>query len=174
MPSRRSIRRSGYSSVFLALLVLAGCRPPGYGFAGGGLPSNIRTMAIQPFDNETSTPELQKELLDAMRKELQPRLGVRDAPEERADALVRGVVRTYDPDIPVGYSSTTAQAVTSRRKLQITLDVQIIDQTTGKTLWEKKSLRAEGEYGERDEPGGRRDAIKRVVNDIVEGAQSQW
>jgi hypothetical protein len=158
----------------LVLLALAGCRPPGYGFAGGGLPGNIRTMAIQPFDNETSTPELQKELLDAMRKELQPRLGVRDAPEERADAVVRGVVRTYDPDIPVGYSSTTVQAVTSRRKLQITLDVQIIDQTTGKTLWEKKSLRAEGEYGERDEAGGRRDAIKRVVNDIVEGAQSQW
>jgi hypothetical protein len=83
-------------------------------------------------------------------------------------------VRTYDPDIPVGYSSTQTQAVTSRRKLQITLDVQILDQTTGKTLWEKKGLRAEGEYGERDESGGRRDAIKRVVNDIVEGAQSQW
>lgn len=174
MPSHHLIPRSGFCSVLLLLLVIAGCRPPGYGFAGGGLPSHIRTMAIQPFDNETSTPELQKELLDVMRKELQPRLGVRDAPEERADALVRGVVRTYDPDIPVGYSSTTSQAVTSRRKLQITLDVQILDQTTGKTLWEKKGLRAEGEYGERDEPNGRRDAIKRVVNDIVEGAQSQW
>ncbi|MDQ2668303.1 MAG: DUF4136 domain-containing protein [Gemmatimonadota bacterium] len=168
------IRQSGFFSALLGALALVACRPPGYGFAGGGLPSNIRTMAIQPFDDETSTPELQKELLDAMRKELQPRLGVRDAPEERADAIVRGVVRTYDPDIPVGYSSGTVQAVTSRRKLQITLDVQIVDQTTGKTLWEKKSLRAEGEYGERDEPGGRRDAIKRVVNDIVEGAQSQW
>ena len=174
MPSHRSILRYGFCSILVLLAGMSGCRPPGYGFAGGGLPSNIRTMAIQPFDNETSTPELQKELLDAMRKELQPRLGVRDAPEERADALVRGVVRTYDPDIPVGYSATTTQAVTSRRKLQITLDVQILDQTTGKTLWEKKGLRAEGEYGERDEPGGRRDAIKRVVNDIVEGAQSQW
>ena len=64
--------------------------------------------------------------------------------------------------------------MTSRRKLQITLDVEIIDQTNGKTLWEKKGLRAEGEYGERDEVSGRREAIKRVVNDIVEGAQSQW
>ena len=95
-------------------------------------------------------------------------------PPERADALVKGVVRTYDADVPVGYSADPAQAVTSRRRLQITLDVSIIDQTTGKTLWEKKSLRAEGEYAERDEAGGRRDAIKRVVNDIVEGAQSQW
>ncbi len=131
-------------------------------------------MAIQPFDNETPTPELQKELLDAMRKELQPRLGVRDAPLERADALVRGVVRSYDADVPVGFSADPSQAVTSRRRLQITLDVQIIDQTTGKTLWEKKALRVEGEYAERDEAGGRREAIKRVVSDIVEGAQSQW
>ncbi|MEO8334929.1 MAG: DUF4136 domain-containing protein [bacterium] len=148
---------------------------PRYGFAGGGLPSNIRTMAIQPFDNETPAPELQREIFEAMRKELQSRLGVRDAPLERADALVRGVVRTYDVDVPVGFSANSPQqAVTSRRKLQITLDVQIIDQTNGKTLWEKKGLRAEGEYAERDEVAGRREAIKRVVNDIVEGAQSQW
>lgn len=170
----RSIHRSGVFSIIAALVVSVGGCFPRYGFAGGGLPSHIRTMAIQPFDNETPTPELQKEILEAMRKELQPRLGVRDAPQERADAIVRGVVRTYDADVPVGYSADPAQAVTSRRKLQITLDVQIIDQTNGKTLWEKKSLRAEGEYAERDEVGGRRDAIKRVVNDIVEGAQSQW
>ena len=132
-------------------------------------------MAILPFDNETATPELQKEILEAMRRELQSRLGVRDAPEERADALVRGVVRTYDSDVPVGYSAgQQQQAVTSRRKLQLTVDVTILDQTNGKTLWEKKGLRAEGEYAERDEANGRREAIKRIVNDIVEGAQSQW
>ncbi|MEP6730392.1 MAG: LPS assembly lipoprotein LptE [bacterium] len=161
--------------MLVPLLVMLSACIPGYGFAGGGLPSHIRTMAIQPFDNETPTPELQRELLEAMRKDLQSRLGVRDAPQERADALIRGVVRTYDLDVPVGFSANSAaQAVASRRKLQITLDVQIIDQTNGKTLWEKKSLRAEGEYAERDEAGGRREAIQRIVNDIVEGAQSQW
>ena len=174
MSSLPSIRRSGAFSLLVLLASLGGCIP-GYGFAGGGLPSNIRTMAIQPFDNETPTPELQRELFDAMRKELQSRLGVRDAPQERADAVVRGVVRMYDVDIPVGFNSTlTQQAVASRRKLQITIDVQIVDQTNGKTLWEKKALRAEGEYAEGNETGGRREAIKRVVNDIVEGAQSQW
>ena len=158
----------------LLLAAPAACVPR-YGFAGGGLPSHVRTMAIVPFDNETATPELQKEILEAMRKELQSRLGVRDAPEERADALVRGVVRTYDADVPVGYAAgQTQQAVTSRRKLQLTVDVTILDQTNGKTLWEKKGLRAEGEYAERDEINGRREAIKRIVNDIVEGAQSQW
>ncbi len=147
---------------------------PHYGFAGGGLPDHVHTLAILPFDNETPAPGLTQELFDAMRKELQQRLGVRDAPESRADALVRGVIRVYDLDVPVGYSANPEQAVTSRRKLQLTLDVQILDQTTGKTLWERKGLRAEGEYAERDEAGGRREAIKRIVNDIVEGAQSQW
>jgi hypothetical protein len=131
-------------------------------------------MAILPFDNETPTPELQRELFEFMRRELQSRLGVRDATQERADAIVRGIIRTYDADVPVAYSASPAQSVTARRSLQIVLDVEIVDQTNGKTLWERKSLRGEGQYAERDEPGGRREAIRRIVNDIVEGAQSQW
>jgi hypothetical protein len=131
-------------------------------------------MAILPFDNETPSPDLPRELFDAMRRDFQPRLGIRDAPQERADALARGVIRTYDVDVPVGYSANQTTAVASRRRLQVTLDVQIVDQTTGKTLFERKGLRAEGDYPEGDEPTGRREAIKRLVNDMVEGAQSQW
>ena len=131
------MRRSGISSLF-ALILLASACVPKYGFSGGGLPSHIRTMAIQPFDNETPTPELQRELLDAMRRELQSRLGVRDAPEERSDAVVRGVIRTYDADVPVAYSANPAQAVTARRRLRITLDVQIVDLTNNRTIWEKQ------------------------------------
>lgn len=178
MPSRRSIARSGTSSLLralplLALLTLGGCITR-YGFAGGGLPAHIRTLAVLPFENETPSPDLQRELFEAMRRDLDSRLGVRDAPEERADAIVRGIIRTYDPDIPVGFNATETQAVASRRKLQLTVDVQIVDQTTGKTIFERKGLRAEGEYAERDEAGGRREAIKRIVNDLIEGAQSQW
>jgi hypothetical protein len=173
MPFQRSIQRSGASSVLLLLLVLTGCITH-YGFAGGGLPSHVRTMAILPFDNETPSPDVQRELLEAMHRELQTRLGVRDAPEARADAIVKGVIRSYDADVPIAYSSDPTQAVTARRRLRITLDVQIVDQTNGKTIWEKSALAAEGEYAERDEAGGRREALRRIVNDIVEGAQSQW
>jgi hypothetical protein len=173
MPSLRSIPRSGVFSRLLPLLLLAACVTR-YGFAGGGLPSHIRTMAILPFENETPTAELQRELWDAMRRDFQPRLGVRDAPQERADAIVRGIIRVYDVDVPVGYTANQVQATASRRKLQLTLDVEIVDQTTGKTIFERKGLRAEGEYAERDEASGRRDAIKRIVNDMIEGAQSQW
>jgi hypothetical protein len=153
------------------LLAACGVR---YGFSEGAFPSHVRTMAILPFDNQTASPELQNELFDTMRKELQKRLGVRDATEDRAHALVRGAIVSYEVDIPVAISADPRQAVSARRRLQVTIDVEILDQTTGKTLWQRKGLRAEGEYAERAEPEGRRQAIARIVNDIIEGAQSQW
>lgn len=131
-------------------------------------------MAIIPFENQTASPELQLEILESMRKELRRRLGVRDAAEQRADAIVRGKIVGYDADVPVAFSADPRQAVSARRKLQITVDVEILDQTSGKILWQRKGLKAEADYTERAEPDGRRQAIERIVNDIVEGAQSQW
>lgn len=169
----RSIQLFGIFGRVACALVLAGCGVR-YGFSEGAFPAHVRTMAILPFENQTATPELQSELFESMRKELQRRLGVRDAAQERADALVRGTIVSYDVDVPVAISADPRQAVSARRRLQITIDVEIVDQTTGKMLWQRKGLRAEGEYAERAEPEGRRQAIARIVSDIVEGAQSQW
>lgn len=155
------------------MTLLLGCGVH-YGFSEGAFPPNIHTMAVLPFENQTSTSELQSELFDTMRHELQRRLGVRDAPEERADALVRGTIVSYDVDVPVAFSADPRQAVSARRRLQITIDVEILDQTTGKTLWQRRGLRAEGEYAERAEAEGRKQAINKIVTDIIEGAQSQW
>ena len=167
MTLHRSIRRSGVAS----LLILAGCL---YKFSGGGFPSHIRTVAVLPFENQTAAAELTRELSDALRKAMQSRLGLRDASENRANAVVRGTITKYEPDVPVAFSADPNQATTARRRLQIIVDVQTVDQTNGKTLWERKGLAAEGEYAERAEPEGRRQALERIVNDVVEGAQSQW
>lgn len=154
-----------------SLLAACGVR---YGFSEGAFPAHVRTMAVLPFENQTASADLQNELFQSMRRRLQQQLGVRDAPQERADALVRGTILSYDADVPVAFSADPRQTVSARRRLQITIDVEILDQTTGKTLWQKKGLRAEGEYAERAEPEGRRQAIEKIVNDIIEGAQSQW
>lgn len=173
----RSIRISGrcrrVAALTLVAVALAGCGVR-YGFSEGAFPPHVRTMAVLPFENRTASPELQHELFESMRRRLQQRLGVRDAPEERADALVRGIITAYEPDVPVAFSADPRQAVSARRRLQITIDVEILDQTTGKLLWQRRALRAEGEYAERAEEDGRRQAIEKIVNDIVEGAQSQW
>lgn len=165
------MRRFGVWIASLALLASGGCA---YSFAGGGLPPHIRTMAITTFDNQTASPELPKELYDEMRKELQRRLGVRDAPRERADAVVRGVIQNYEPDVPVSFSADPRQALTARRRLQLTVEIEIVDQSTGRVLFQNKAMREEADYAERAEQDGRKQAITRLVQKIVEGVQSNW
>lgn len=155
------------------LLVLA-CGPVRYGFAGGGLPAHIKTVAVLPFDNETPSPDLQRELHERMRREFEARLGLRQASEQRADAIVRGRILRYETDVPISFSADPRQATTARRRLQVAVDVEILDQTTGRTLWQRRGLVADGEYSERAELEGRERALEKLVNDIIEGAQSQW
>lgn len=167
------MRRSGRSSFFIVLLALVGgCWP--YGFAGGGLPSNIHTVAVLPFENETPQAELQREVWEALRGEMKSRLGLRDAPESRADAVVRGTLLRYDTGIPIALSTNRGQVTSARRKLQIVCDIEIVDQKTGKSLWQRKGITAEGEYEEPNEVNGRREALKKLVTNVIEGAQSQW
>ena len=176
LKSRR--RRARLAAALLALALVGGaapaCRLSPYKFAGGGLPRNIRTVAVLPFDNQTSVPDLQRDLFENMRRTLRDRLNLRDASEARADAIVRGAILKYDIDVPVGFSADPNQANQARRQLQLVIDVAIIDQASGRTLWERKGLAAKGEYAERNETNGRRQAIEKLLNDIVEGAQSQW
>ncbi len=155
----------------LSLAFLSGCL---YGFAGGGLPPNIKSVAILPFDNQTPSPTLQQELFTQMRRDLEGRLGLREASESRADAIVRGTILRYEADIPAAYSADPTRTNTTQRKLQITVDVEIVDQTNGHTLWARKGLVAEGTYPERSEDTGRKQALQKIVDQIVAGAQSQW
>lgn len=163
--------RFGASFALACALLLSGCL---YGFAGGGLPSHIRTVAVLPFDNETPAATLQSEIHEQLTREIESRLGLRRAGESSANAIVRGRIRRYEADIPASYSADPAQANTARRRLEIVVDVEIIDQTTGRALWSRTGLRAEANYDERDEEEGRERAVEQIVNDVIAGAQSQW
>ena len=163
------LRFGAYS---LALALLTACIP--YGFTGGGLPSHIRTVAIIPFDNQTATSDLPRQLADTLRARLHNRLGLRDATEAKANAIVRGTIQRYETDIPIGYSASNKQTTTARRMLQLVVDIEMIDQVTGKTLWQRKGLLAEGQYEEGGEVTGRLQAMDIIVNNLIEGAQSQW
>ena len=163
------LRFGAYS---LVLVALTACIP--YGFTGGGLPTHIRTVAILPFDNQTATPELPRELTEAIRTGLHDRLGLRDAAEAKANAIVRGTIQRYEVDIPINYSAANKQATTAGRILQLVVDIEMVDQVTGKTLWQRKGLLAEGQYAERGEAAGRKKAIDTIVQQMIEGAQSQW
>ena len=113
-------------------------------------------------------------MVEALRDKLHDRLGLRDATEARANAVVRGTIQRYEADIPVGFSASNKQTTSARRQLRITVDIEMIDQVNGKTLWQQKGLSGEAEYEERGEATGRKQAIDQIINTVVQGAQSQW
>lgn len=153
-------------------LLLSGCL---YGFSGGGgLPRNLRTVAVQPFDNQTASADVQRDLLEGTRKGLRERLSLREASEQKASVLVSGVITRYDVDLPAGVSADPRQTTSTRRRLQLTVDIEIIDQTTGRSLFKRQGLTAEAQYPEGGEVEGRKTAIESFVTQVVEGMQSQW
>ena len=50
------------------------------------------------------------------------------------------------------YTKWQVASTSTRRRLQIAIDIQIVDQTTSKVLWERKGLQVDGDYAERAEP----------------------
>jgi hypothetical protein len=158
----------------LSALALGGCL---YGFAGGGLPPNIKTVAVLPFDNQTPEPTLTQEIAVAVREAVEGRLGLRQASERQADAVVRGTITRYEPDLPVAYTGEQqngGRVTVTRRQLQISVSVEILDQNGGKPLWQRSGLLLKGDYDPGQEADGRRKALDELVTNIVEGAQSQW
>lgn len=146
-----------------------------YGFAGGGLPADIKTVAVLPFDNYTSEPTLTQLIAVKVREAVQGRLGLRQAGESQADAIVRGSITRYDPDLPTAYTGgSNGQVTVTQRQVQITLTIEILNQRTGKVLWQRQGLPVEGSYEPPNEADGRDKALDKLVTQIVEGAQSQW
>jgi hypothetical protein len=134
-------------------------------------------VAVLPFDNTTSEPTLTQEVGRRVRDAVEGRLGLRAAGEAQADALVRGTITRYEPDVPVAYTGDPNgnRVNVTRRLVQITVSIQILDQRqNGRTLWERQGLTVEGDYDPGQERQGRDRALDRLVTTIVEGAQSQW
>jgi hypothetical protein len=155
--------------VICATFAASGC----YHLSGGGLPSDIKSVAIIPFDNETASPELQHELNEALRASFASKLGLKEASEDKASAVVRGKIVSYDLDVATAFSANPAQATSSRRQLKVTVHVEIFDTIHNKVL-QTLDLTAQGDYPEGGEVSGRKQAIEKIVSDVIQGAQSNW
>ena len=161
--------------VLLAGAVIAGCN---YSFRAGSFPPpHIRTIAIQPFDNETNRFEVSAELYEQLLRNLPGALGIRTAGVDVADAIVRGSINRYDVATP-NYTSATGggqPAQVLQRQVNISVSVSIVDLVENVILWESSSVVGQGQFAEgAPEDAGRREAIEILVQRIVDGAQSNW
>jgi hypothetical protein len=161
--------------VALAVLpALSGCN---YSFRAGSFPPpHIETIAIEPFENETTRFEVTGELYEQLLQRLPSALGIRAAGADVADAIVRGRISRYDVTAPNYRSGQPGQAATvTQRQVTISVSVEIVDLVENVILWESSSVSGRGEYPEgAPEDGGRLRAIELLVQEIVDGAQSNW
>lgn len=158
----------------LLLLALGGCGV--YTFTGGGgLPGHIDTIAILPFENQTTQFTLTQELTQALLDEVPGRLGLNPANEREADAILRGTILRYN-DRAVNYQPDPDGPVIFQRRVDVSVSVEIYDVVEDQALWSARSLSAQGEYlpDSQTEQQGRQVAIDNLVQSILDGAQSQW
>lgn len=166
------------ASVRLALLALAvstvGCN---YGFrGGGGFPAHVRTVFIAPFENDTPQFDLDELVVAALNEQLPRSLGVRLAGENTADAIIRGSVTRYE-DVARNYRPGQAGTVeVLEHQVRITVSLTIVDVRDNVILFESTAISGSGEYqpDTQSDEIARRRALETLIQQIVDGAQSQW
>jgi hypothetical protein len=152
----------------------SGCN---YSFQSGSFPEHIRTVAIVPFDNETTRFELTQEIHEQLLRELPRSLGVTNAGEDVADAVVRGRILRYDlntPSFRAGQEQDQVEVL--QRQVNLRVEVEFIDLVDNVILWEDQGVSVQGQFLEdaESEEVGRAEAIELLVQRIVDGAQSNW
>ena len=164
-------------AVLLLALPFSACF---YGFqAGAGFPDDVRTVAILPFElgPNVTRPELADEVFDLLLREFPRSQGLQPAGEDVADAVVRGVIKSYEVSTPSYRAGEPGQAPTVlQRQVTLTVEVQIINLKINEVLWESTNVSVRGEYLEESETEdvGRALAIELLIQRIVDGAQSNW
>jgi hypothetical protein len=157
----------------LLALLLAGCS---FGFkSGGGFPPEIKTVAVLPFENETSDATLGQQVNLAVREAVERRLGLRAATEAKADAIVRGRITRYEPDVPTSFAGGGQGTVqVTRRQVEVSIAIEMVTAKEGRMLFQERTLTARGDYEPGREADGRRKALELLVTTIVDKAQSRW
>jgi hypothetical protein len=161
-------------AVAVLAFALSACN---YSFRAGSFPPpHIRTIAIEPFGNETNRFELSAELYDRLLRNLPGALGIRTAGADVADAIVRGSIMRYEVAAPNYRAAGDGRAPeVLQRQVSISVRVEIVDLVQNVVLWESSGLTAQGEFPEgAPEDGGRQRAMELLVQRIVDGAQSNW
>jgi hypothetical protein len=148
-----------------------------YQFQGGNFPEHLRTLGVAPVENDTPRLEVTGELQDELTRNLSRALGVQPAGSDVADAVIRVKVTGYTVNAPNYRQGAAGQpAEVLQRQVMITAQAQIVDQVNNQVYWEDTGLRGEGQFLEASESEevGRLEAIELLVQQIVDGAQSNW
>jgi hypothetical protein len=121
-----------------AAAALAACGGPEIGYRPSPqlLPSNIQKLAIHPIANNTQQLGLEDKLALAVRNQFLSDARYPLVPEDEADGLVYITITRYLLT-PLSYDATLAP---TSYKMNIIVEVQMVDRATNQALWDEKNL----------------------------------
>jgi TolB-like protein len=147
------------------LVTLGGC---GYGLSGRGtfLPRQIRVIALVPFENRTSRPEIEQRVTEEVARELAKRGQYRVVTEPAgAHALLEGAVTGFRAS-PVQF---TQEGRASRVEAVVMIEATLRDLSNDQVLWSQRGLLFREQYDVPPE-GEFFDQETLALDDIARGA----
>jgi TolB-like protein len=136
--------------IVLALALAAACAACGYRLAGQNtyLPARIRVVAVLPFENRTTRPEIEQRVTEEVSREFSKRRQYRVVTaKDGADAVLEGAVTGFRTD-PVQFNS---QGRATRVETIVTLDATLRDLSNDEILWSQARLLFRSQYDVQDQ-----------------------
>lgn len=171
------------AALFLAgcLMIVSGC---GY-TTGSLLPSNYRTISVEPFKNNVAyldenvrrlyIPLLEVKVRDTVVSRFRIDGHLKVAKEGSGDLILKGTLLSFDrDDIRVSENEQVQQY-----RLRVTVALVLIDAATGQELWSEPSFAGEASYytsgaQAKSEDAAIQDALVDLGRRIVERTLENW
>ena len=162
----------------LLLAMLAGCASdPTQGYSTATVfRTDVATVAVPIFANDTLHRDIEFELTDALVKEIERRTPYKVSPEIRADTILTGQVRYVELD-PLSKSASTG--LTEELIVRVTVDFQWTDLRTNERLMERRtfegtSLAVPSAPSSEPLEVGQFAVVQQLARDIVDEMQAEW
>jgi hypothetical protein len=147
------------------------------GYTHGNLyRSDVHSVAVPIFENRTFTTGIERELTDAIIKEIQTRTPYFIAPPDRADTELVGVITAVEKS---RLNRARGSGLVREMIVKVTVNFEWRDQRTGKVFAARKDFQAGDEYiaslpvSERPEIG-QFGASQAMAREIVAAMRDQW
>jgi len=158
------------------LLTIAGCASDNTYQFNNLYSEDVQTVAVPIFENKTFYTGVEREITDALIKEIQARTPYRISETGSADSIITGEITQVSKD-PLNARRGTG--LVQEVALSITVDFEWTDQYTGRKLVVRKDFRS-GEVYIPAQPVGEHSDIgifavaQEMARDIVSTMQDEW
>ena len=149
--------------VFVYFLLIGLFLSCGYYSFTGSIPSDIKTVAIPLFDDNTSFPGVREDLTNKLIDRFITENVLQVVPESKADLLITGTILSINEKAAI---ITTGEDV-EQYEVYVNVKVKCQEAKSGKVWWEK-TLRRFGIMGGLENIDARNEAIDVAITDITQ------